>query len=289
MKITVFSLWRDSESYINEALERVKALEANNKDVEFEYYFYENDSEDNTKAILEDFLKDRQGKLVSEKLNAMKFGSTIHSQRMKAMAKYRNKILYTARPMDSDYCIIWDSDVEFEPDILNKFLKYKDEGDMLCPNIRQNIPCLMGSGDDTTYYDSLSLVDKYGIQCMTWASNPFYDKMDRAKYEQGLPIEVTSAFGGFVLIKTEVLNKKEIEWYSRGALEHWGLCARITDKLNGKIVFLPDIKVKVQISKEEVAKHQQSMQRLASSQKERMKMSSWERELIYNDMMEGYV
>ena len=62
MKITVFSLWRDSESYIDKALSQAKALEANNKDVKFEYYFYENDSKDDTKAILEDFLKDRQGK-----------------------------------------------------------------------------------------------------------------------------------------------------------------------------------------------------------------------------------
>ena len=57
MKVTIFSLWRDSEPYINKALSQVEALEANNKEVEFEYYFYENDSQDNTKAILENFLK----------------------------------------------------------------------------------------------------------------------------------------------------------------------------------------------------------------------------------------
>ena len=121
MKITVFSLWRDSESYINKALSQVEALEANNKDVEFEYYFYENDSKDNTKSILEDFLRDRQGEVVSEVLNAPKFGSVVDGERMRSMARYRNKILNAAKPMDSDYCVVWDSDVEFEPDILNNF------------------------------------------------------------------------------------------------------------------------------------------------------------------------
>jgi cellulose synthase/poly-beta-1,6-N-acetylglucosamine synthase-like glycosyltransferase len=289
MKITVFSLWRDSEPYIDKALSNIKALEANNKEVEFEYYFYENDSEDNTKKILEEFLQDRKGKFISEDLGAVKFGSTIDAQRMKSMAKYRNNILYTAKPMDSDYCIIWDSDVDFEPDILNNFLKYKDEGAMLCPNIRQNVPCVMGSGDNDTYYDSLSLVDKYGIQCMTWASNPFYDEQDRAKYEEGLPIEVTSAFGGFVLIRTELLNKEGIEWFSRGALEHWGLCARIKDIAKEKIIFLPSIRVQVQIPKSEIDYHKASMESAVLFQEERMRMSSWERQLISNDIREGYV
>ncbi len=100
MKITVFSLWRDSEPYIDKALSDIEALEANNKEVEFEYYFYENDSKDNTKKILESFFQNRQGKLVCENLNAVKFGSTIEPQRMRSMATYRNKILHTAKPMD---------------------------------------------------------------------------------------------------------------------------------------------------------------------------------------------
>ena len=158
MKITVFSLWRDSVSYIDKALSNIKALESNNKDIEFEYYFYENDSTDDTKKILEDFFRYRKGKLVSEKLLAPKFGSVITPQRMRAMAEYRNKILNFAKPMDSDYSLIWDSDVDFDENILNKFLEYRDEGAMLCPNIRQNVPCMMGSGDDTSYYDSLSLL-----------------------------------------------------------------------------------------------------------------------------------
>ena len=289
MKITVFSLWRDSESYINKALSQVEALEANNKDVEFEYYFYENDSKDNTKSILEDFLKDRRGKVVSEVLNAPKFGSVVDGERMRSMARYRNKILNTAKPMDSDYCVVWDSDVEFEPDILNNFLKYKNEGAMLCSNIRQNVPCHMGSGDDTTYYDSLSLIDNYGIQCMGWASNPFYDEGDRAKYEQGLPIEVIAAFGGFVLIKTNVLNMQDVEWYSNGTLEHWGLCDRIRNIAKEKVIFLPDVKVSVHIPEQKMLEIRDKVQPMLEFQKVRLKMSSWERQLMSNDIKEGYV
>ena len=287
MKITVFSLWRDSVSYIDKALSNIKALESNNKDIEFEYYFYENDSTDDTKKILEDFFRYRKGKLVSEKLLAPKFGSVITPQRMRAMAEYRNKILNFAKPMDSDYSLIWDSDVDFDENILNKFLEYRDEGAMLCPNIRQNVPCMMGSGDDTSYYDSLSLVDRYDVLCMIWAGNPFYDEEDRAKYEKGLPIEVHKAFGGFVLIKSEVLNKESVEWFSNGCLEHWGLCERVREQ-NEKIIFLPKARVSVTIPEGDINFIKGKMGHFRTTQEERAKMSSWERELSFQEFqMQG--
>jgi len=279
MKVTIFSLWRDSESYIDKALSQVEALEANNKEVEFEYYFYENDSQDNTKAILENFLKDRAGKLISENIGSFKFGSTLEKKRMISMAKYRNKILNAARPINSDYCIVWDSDVEFNSDILNNFLKYKDEGGMLCPNIRQDIPCVMGSGKEDSYYDSLSLIDKYNIQCMTWADNPFYDEEDRAKYEQGLPIEVNACFGGFVVFKTEILNNEKVEWFSNGQLEHWGLCRRVKEYTDEKIIFLPDVKVSVAIDEQVKLQQKPHFDNCFLKQERRLKMSSWERQL----------
>ena len=279
MKVTIFSLWRDSESYIQRALSQVKALEANNKDVQFEYYFYENDSKDNTRAILQDFFIGRKGKLIAEDIGSFKFGSTLEKNRMISMAQYRNKILHAARPMDSDYCIVWDSDVKFSPDILHNFLKYKDEGGMLCPNIRQDIPCVMGSGKEDSFYDSLSLIDVYDIQCMTWADNPFYDEADRAKYEQGLPIEVNACFGGFVVFKTDILNNEKVEWFSDGSLEHWGLCRKVKEYTGEKIIFLPEVKVYVEIDNKLKLEVSSSFKNCAIHQEDFLKMSTWERQL----------
>ena len=51
MKISVFSLFRDSEKIIYESLSRFSdILEIPGLDVEF--FFYENDSKDNTRTII---------------------------------------------------------------------------------------------------------------------------------------------------------------------------------------------------------------------------------------------
>ena len=45
-KISVYALWRDSESHIHRTLNQLEDLEKLGFD--FEYFFYENDSKDNT-------------------------------------------------------------------------------------------------------------------------------------------------------------------------------------------------------------------------------------------------
>jgi len=65
-KVSVFSLWRDSESYIQRTLKQLESLEQNNPEILFSYFFYENDSVDNTVSILQDWLKLRSGKFLSE-------------------------------------------------------------------------------------------------------------------------------------------------------------------------------------------------------------------------------
>ena len=45
-KISVLSMFRDSESYIENALRQLDSLERETLGFSFEYFFYENDSED---------------------------------------------------------------------------------------------------------------------------------------------------------------------------------------------------------------------------------------------------
>jgi len=242
MRISIFSLFRDSEGYIEKCLSSLDEI-AKATDAEFEYFFYENDSKDNTANILKKWLKGKEGKLLSETANEESHGSTLEPDRMIKMARIRNKMADLGKPVNSDYSVVIDSDLSFSPNIINEFLEYKDLNfSMLTPNVRQNVPCKMGEGAPDCYYDSLSLFDTEGNHCMTWSNNPFYEESDRIKFEKGEPIHVLRAFGGFVFIKSKYFN--EVKWSSSGNLEHWALC----DRLNhfDKIYFLPKIKPKVE-------------------------------------------
>ena len=113
MKISILSLWRNSTKTIHRTLAQLEALEKYHSNVDFSYYFFENDSTDKTPEILNKWLETRNGKLKSEVLNAPQFKSTGHAERMEYMAIYRNKLLEIARPLDSDYTLIFDSDIIF--------------------------------------------------------------------------------------------------------------------------------------------------------------------------------
>ena len=244
MKISIFSLFRDSEKTINDTLSMLDSVEKCTKS-EFEYFFYENDSKDKTVEILNQWSKGRKIKIQSEMLNAEKFGSTLHTERMVHMSNIRNKMLDLGSNSDSDFSIILDSDVVFYPEIVNDFLKFKDlDFSMLTPNIRQNVPCKMGSGCDTSYYDSSILFDTNGINCMTWSDNPFYEEEDREKFESQQPIEVSRAFGGFAFLKSKYLFN--CKWNSKGESEHFSLCDSLVKY--GKIFLIPSIQPSVTVN-----------------------------------------
>jgi len=260
-RISVFSLFRDSEDYIDKTLSSLDLME-DITNAEFEYFFYENDSKDNTARILSEWIENKNGELKSETLNEKSYGSTMESARVVKMAKIRNSMAALGKPVDSDFTIVLDSDVEFSPNIINDYFNFLNLNfSMLTPNIRQNVPCKMGSRDLTSYYDSWSLVDHDLNQCMTWSSNPFYRKLDRELFNQNKPIDVYRSFGGFVFIKSEYFN--QAEWFSEGQLEHWHFC----DKLRGlaPIYFIPSIRPSVTINQtkweneDQVVKHQEHM------------------------------
>lgn len=260
-RISVFSLFRDSEDYIHDCLSRLDQM-AKITNADFEYFFYENDSKDQTASILKQWIKEKKGLCKSEEVNEKSYGSTMDPSRVIKMARIRNKMADLGKPIDSDYTVVFDSDVKFDPNIINEYLKYLDLNfSMLTPNIRQNVPCKMGSNDDSSYYDSWSLVDHEKNQCMTWSSNPFYRSQDRKLFEKSLPIDVFRSFGGFVFIKSDFFNK--VEWFSNGQLEHWHFCDKLREL--APIYFIPSIQPKVHVDKstwkheEKVINHQKKM------------------------------
>jgi hypothetical protein len=243
-KISVLSMFRDSQDYLAQALHRLDALEKETKDFSFEYFFYENDSIDNTVSILNKWVEEKNGSLLSETLNKPKFSQSTAVQRQIDMAHYRNRMLDNAKPLDSTYTLVLDSDVIFDASLINNYLEYFDnEVAMVTPNVLQNIKCKMFDQTQDSYYDSFALLDNYNNQGLTWASNPFFHPADRKYWEEGRPVEVKSAFGGAPLIKTSVLN--EIGWSTDGGCEHWNFCRDIREY--GKITVAPTVKVRVEL------------------------------------------
>ena len=243
MRICIFSLFRDSEDYIYDCFDRFEKMESCTN-ASFEYYFYENDSKDNTASILQEWIKNKKGKVKCENINEKAYGSTMEGARVIKLAKLRNKMADLAKPVDTDFTVVLDSDVIFEPNIINQYLEYSElDFSMLTPNIRQNVPCKMGSGDDSSYYDSWSLFDHDKNWCMTWSSNPFYRAQDRKDFNDNKPIDVYRSFGGFVFLKSEYFN--QVKWFSNGELEHWYFCDEL--RKFAPIYFIPSIQPRVHI------------------------------------------
>ncbi len=261
LRISIFSLFRDSEHYLGRLFDQFQKLESNTH-AEFEYFFYENDSKDETVSLLSKWMQGKNGKLHSENINEKSHSSTMEPSRVIKMAKIRNKMANLGKPVDSDFTIVIDSDILFDADIINQYLNFLHlDFSMLTPNIRQTVPCKMGSKDKTSYYDSWSLLDHDKNQCMTWSSNPFYRSEDRKLFEKNQPINVFRSFGGFVFIKSEHFNK--VEWFSDGQLEHWHFCDQLRSL--APIYFIPSIQPLVEINQstwpheDKVIEHQHQM------------------------------
>ena len=80
MKITIISIFRDSEPTMHNCLKQLDELEKNTK-ASFEYFFYENDSKDKTKEILNKWMDNKKGKLICENINTPRFGSVVKKER----------------------------------------------------------------------------------------------------------------------------------------------------------------------------------------------------------------
>lgn len=243
MRISIFSLFRNSESYIKDSLKRFDNLEKNTE-AEISFFFYENDSVDKTPSILKRWMKSKSGKLQCDTLNPRSFKSELDPERMMHLSQCRNKMQALDVDKNSDYSLIIDSDILFESDILNKFLEYSSLGfSMLTSNVRQNIPCKMGSGKKDSYYDSSILSDTDGMPGMTWSYNPFFNTPDRKKFENNEPIKVNRAFGSCAFLPTSIFHK--CQWSSFGESEHFSFCDKV--RKHGDIFFIPSIQPRVEI------------------------------------------
>ena len=241
MKISVLSLFRDSEKFLERMFSKLEAIE---NEYELEYFFYENDSKDNTRKLIQEWMSERNGQFIYEDINTPAFGHVTDFKRMKLMTQYRNRLLDEAVPLNSDYTLLIDSDVDFSNHIVDDYLPFFKDGVVMCtPNIKQNVNCIMGEPEQLSYYDSYALKDIKGNKGMLLAANPFWEKEDRETWVNKKPVKVHSAFGGVAMIKTDVLNN--IRWATTGGCEHWMFCESVREY--GDVIVIPTIEVYTEV------------------------------------------
>lgn len=240
--IAVISLWRDSQTYIHTSLNQLRFQEDElGNDYSFFYSFYENDSVDDTSKILKEWLEDRQGILLTEKLNHPKLESVPSRSRTEAMAQYRNICLYSLRDKKYDYLFIVDSDIYYANDLFKSMIHLIDNNQMygmITPNTQQNVSDKFDLSKSTSYYDSWALKDLQGNKGLSFAYNPFVMTADRRKWNRSSPVSVASAFGGISLVRGELLQEEKLIWNGDLGCEHWYFCQKIRE-MNYSIVVHP--------------------------------------------------
>jgi GT2 family glycosyltransferase len=236
--LAVISLWRNSESYIERSLSQFDQMHKHLKKqgIHIVYGFFENDSTDSTAQILQAWLRTKFGFVISETIGAPKWGSVPSLKRVKYQARYRNIVLdYLNNHYSYDYLLIADSDVYWEPSLIKGMISRLDENaswGMVSPNTLQNVKDYVEETERESYYDSWSLVDSAGQQCLTFAANPFLQKEDRENWENKTPVRCNSAFGSIAMTKAEAME--DVEWDVIDGVEHWEFCRGIRD--NGYLV-----------------------------------------------------
>ena len=253
--ISICGIFRNNEKYLkNYLIPKLDKIIKIYSYIKFYFYFYENDSTDNTKNILKKFCDIHDAVLFSENINASTFKRNTSIGRINNICNCRNKLL-NMRPFNGDWTIIIDSDIYFPDNLIDRFIAKKIPNDLvaLTSNGKDHVKC-KNHNNCNHYYDTLSLIFsdnssgfshflKTGSKCC-----PFKDQIDINKWTGYNLVKVNSSFGGLAIYKTSVLNNTIIKYTSESHINTNHYCEHIgfNKKLRnyGNIYIDPTIIVK---------------------------------------------
>jgi len=228
--INIFMCVRNNGNTLENTLFLLNQIETENKQNEFRYYIYENDSTDNTKNIILTFFKNHKGNCIFESLNNTLWGNIKDEKRVFDMSIYRNKMKHLCKNYNnSEYSIILDTNITFKTTIFRDMIHIFDKYD----NIQMITPYGCVEGKPNLYYDTFAL----DIE-----SNFKGNKLKQLKYEMKKKqlVNLKSGFAGFIMIKT--LTLKSCSWKSScKCSEHNHFCKEVLEF--GDIVCATHIKV----------------------------------------------
>jgi len=222
--VNVFMCVRNNEQTLQSTFDQLLNIQ-NTYNIKMNYFIYENDSTDLTPFVIIDFYRNNnvKGAYKIEKLSKKEWTDVKDINRSADMATYRNtmKNLCNEEYFEhSEYSLIVDTDVEFTPknffDMI-KLLKSNQTIAMVTPYAY--------AGNTLDYYDTYALDSPKNI-CVLMPEIQ----------------EVKSAFGGFVVIKTNVLQKCSWDIIpDKLCSEHNYFCNMV--QTFGKVVIARDIRV----------------------------------------------
>lgn len=203
-----------------------------------EYYMYENDSSDLSVPLLERFMQNRKGALYSESISNNTDYGGIKKERGEYMCNLRNTLKRKHGELTTDYTLLMDCDVYFNPICVNKLLvKLQENSDIAMATSFGKAWDIYRDHGCVHYYDTLAFITEDGLsyehtgnRCLikecTWCKNPITKKglIHRRIPESEKDIKARSAFGGLVAIPTTIYNKV---WWEPTICEHHGFCEQI--------------------------------------------------------------
>ena len=256
MKLSVTGLWRDGEKYIHKTLSTLDNISSK---YDSSFYFYENDSVDNTRLILKNWMESKHGEFTYNNLGFPKYGSVPDITRIILLSFYRNKLAELIQKSDSDFTLMIDTDIDFTPDHIDQLLKHliNLNASMVVANTRQyQIKDLMFDETSDSFYDTFALRDKFNNNALYFTDCPFLMNSDRQRWKNNEPVLIRSGFSGLSLIRTDIL--KNCHWSTVGHSEHVNFCSQVNNY--GPIYIIPECKPKTEIdlSKIDLTKCQES-------------------------------
>jgi hypothetical protein len=245
-KIAVMSIFRDNEHYLQTFFFRQMVAMEKSYDVEFDYFFLENNSKDRTNGLLEEFLKGRRGRLVTFDLNDI-VNKGINFERTSRLAFLRNSLMDFVAPVEATYCLLIDSDIFFDVTTLRTLFAHKPreknigllgpfakEG-ILGSKLRQLDPESFKDVRDNDmmmtphYYDTFAYIDSDGNNY--WPKCPFKTCKfcPHQKKDQESLMYVKSCFGGFTLLDADIVNnhRKYVRWATFNFANQYSSCEHL--------------------------------------------------------------
>lgn len=143
MKVMVGAMFRDSSKYLARTLHQydllAKEMDANGASVRFA--LVENDSIDDTRARLEEWLADKpDSHLVLRSDDCPYFGSQDRPDRWRHLAWVANGVLEQVEP-DDDAVVYCESDLAWETETILRLIEHLDAVDVVSPlNMREDGP-----------------------------------------------------------------------------------------------------------------------------------------------------
>jgi hypothetical protein len=272
--VSVMVILKNNAKWLQYTLSKFQAMEAMYS-CTFHYFFYENDSTDGTKELLHSFMQGRLGKLTSENGVAPYTNIGVNYSRTDGIAKLRNRLLNEMRPVQTDWTLMIDSGIYFKPENLGQMFKCKPAANnivMVTPFSTEAFTGaslkLMAKSVDLPsnsenrvfsmnhYYDSFAFVDtnnkNYWPHCnfshCKRCASIRGEHVSLVTIEKEQPIiKARSAYGGFAVIKSAILNNPVVKWNTLDLSDKYALCEHIhfcdtvTSSTGGNIVIDTDV------------------------------------------------